>query len=215
MKPPTTPPSFKGNGFDCPFCGVHATQQWCEPPFVAEHVVRVPPSDRLAICRCLHCTKLSIWIDHIMVHPKAVAGEPPNPDLSEEIRRDFEEARRIASASPRGAAALLRLAVQKLCVDLGQSGNNINSDIAALVKQGLSPQIQQALDTVRVVGNNAVHPGALDLKDDAATVTKLFRVINIVAEVMITHPKHVAEMYASVVPPDAQAAIAKRDSKPT
>ena len=52
--------------------------------------------------------------------------------------------------------------LQKLCKVLGQSGNNINEDIKALVESGLDPRVQKALDAVRVVGNNAVHPGQMD-----------------------------------------------------
>jgi len=44
---------------------------------------------------------------------------------------------------------------------------------------------------VRVIGNEAVHPGKLDLKDDRDTATRLFKLVNIIAEQMISNPKHV------------------------
>lgn len=205
--------SYNAQAFHCPFCRTHSVQEWNKPTFNTRgHVL--PASDALAHCRCVHCTRISIWVDQKLVFPRIVASEPPNPDLPAPIVIDFEEARRIAADSPRGAAALLRLAIQKLCVELGEPGKNINDDIAALVAKGLPVKIQQALDIVRVVGNNAVHPGSLDLTDDVETVAKLFRLVNIIVDVMISQPKHVADVFAAVVPPGAQAAIAKRDSKP-
>ena len=111
-------------------------------------------SEQFEIARCRRCQRLSVWIDGAMVHPQIITAPLPNPDLSDDVRRDFEEARAILSLSPRGAAALLRLAIQKICTELGESGTNINQDIGSLVKKGLPLKVQQALDTVRVVGNN-------------------------------------------------------------
>ena len=64
-----------------------------------------------------------------------------------------------------------------------------------------------------VVGNNAVHPGQIDLRDDVETVLKLFGLVNLVADVMITQPKQVDALYDSVVPESQRQAIAKRDGK--
>ena len=47
-------------------------------------------------------------------------------------------------------------------------GKDINADIAALVQDGLTERVQKALDTVRVIGNKAVHPGTLDFRDEPA-----------------------------------------------
>jgi hypothetical protein len=115
--------------------------------------------------------------------------------------------------SPRGAAALLRLAIQKLCKHLGGTGENINSDIANLVKNGLPAKLQQALDSVRVIGNNAVHPGQIDLKDDVDTAHKLFAFINIICDNQITQPKQISEFYEEKIPDNLKDAIAKRDGK--
>lgn len=147
-----------------------------------------------------------------MVFPAAVTSPPPNSDISEDIKNDYEEARLILGNSPRGAAALLRLVIQKLCTQLGESGKNINDDIASLVKKGLPVKIQQALDIVRVVGNNSVHPGQINLKDDTETANRLFGLVNLIADVMISQPKHVEELYDNVVPQTQKDAIAKRDN---
>jgi hypothetical protein len=72
--------------------------------------------------------------------------------------------------------------------------------------------VQQALDAIRVIGNEAVHPGLLDLRDDIDTASRLFGAINIVAEQMISNQKHVADLYEKL-PAEKRAAIEKRDKK--
>ena len=126
------------------------------------------------------------------------------------MRADYDEASTILDLSPRGAVALLRLGIQKLCKHLGEKGKNIDDDIKALVKKGLDVRVQRALDVVRVIGNNAVHPGQIDLRDDRATAERLFGLVNLISEKTITEPKNVEQMYDSL-PESARKAIEKRD----
>ena len=137
---------------------------------------------------------------------------PPNPDLPDNISKDYEEAGTIVELSPRGAAALLRLCIQNLCKYLGEPGKNLNDDIGALVAKGLDERVQQALDTVRVLGNEAVHPGTLDLKDDRQTVKKMFGLVNMIAKEMITLPGERDDLF-NTLPENAREAIDKRDKK--
>jgi hypothetical protein len=88
--------------------------------------------------------------------------------------------------------------------------SNINDDIKSLVAKGLEPEIQKALDVVRVIGNNAVHPGELDLTDDKAIATTLLTLINIIVDRRIAAKKHIDEMFQSL-PERAREAIEKRD----
>ena len=53
-----------------------------------------------------------------------------------------------------------------------QKGENLNADVAKLVKKGLPVDVQQALDAVRVIGNEALHPGQMDLRDDRPTAER-------------------------------------------
>jgi hypothetical protein len=164
----------------------------------------------LNLSECFNCRKFAVWVHKSVVHPPQRGGPDPCPDLPEELQRDFEESRTILDLSPRGAAALMRLVIQKLCCHLGEKGRNIDDDIASLVKKGLNPLVQRSLDIVRVVGNEAVHPGTLDLTDDRNTALQLLGLVNAIAEQMISHPKVVKEMY-DALPSAKLEAIQRRD----
>jgi hypothetical protein len=181
-------------------------------PFLAEQSSSQYISwvNNVYISQCYNCSEISLWMYNRIIYPYIDFLVLPNPDLPESSKIDYLEAASILSASPRGAAALLRLCIQKLCAELGEAGKNINDDIASLVKKGLDVRIQQALDVVRVVGNNAVHPGKLDLRDDRSTAEQLFTLVNLIADVMISQPKHIARMYGAL-PEKARAAVERRD----
>lgn len=166
----------------------------------------------LHLSKCYNCKKIAVWVHDKLLFPTIKAGGQPNFDLPEDIIRDFEEAREIVSSSPRGAAALLRLCIQKLCKHLGEKGKNIDDDIASLVSKGLNPLVQQSLDIVRVIGNEAVHPGVIDLKDDSEIALRLFDLVNAIADQMISHPKTVSGLYAKL-PEAKRKAIETRDKK--
>ncbi len=167
---PYTPPEFKKEAFNCPFCNAYAKQNW---------LIQLGAASEVWNSTCHHCWQHAIWYESKMLYPDASIAPLPNPDLPEEIRPDYEEARSIVSKSPRGAAALLRLCIQKLCKHLGEKGKYLNEDIGSLVSKGLPERIQQALDIVRVTGNNAVHPGVMDLKDNPEIAIELFKLVNI------------------------------------
>ncbi|WP_134219645.1 DUF4145 domain-containing protein [Pelotomaculum sp. FP] len=204
---PFTPPQYKKDVFTCPHCNSYAQQSW--------HPTRYDVSNYniayLMICFCSNCQKYSLWHYEKMIYPDNGGIMPPNPDLGEDIISDYNEASSIFNKSPRGAFALIRLCVQKLTKLLGEPGKNMNDDIASLVKKGLPLQIQQALDIIRVIGNADVYPGAIDLNDNPDMILSLFELINIVADVMITQPKKIKELYDRL-PQTKKEEIIKRDS---
>lgn len=209
-----TPPAFDSEAFHCPHCRVYANQTWyyvrgCSGQ-KGGNLTDALEGSKAAICAS--CNKWSFWQNQKMFYPDTAVAEPPNADLPDDVVHDYNEARSILSRSPRGAAALLRLAIQKLCKELGKPGQNINQDIKALVADGLPAKVQESLDAVRVIGNNAVHPGQIDLKDDRKTASALFKLVNFVATKMITEPKEIDELYASL-PETQREAIENRDRK--
>ena len=197
---------FTATAFNCPFCNAYAEQRWslARPEWGSGSDYR--------ISRCTHCGDEAMWKAERMIYPDSSPAPTPNPDLPEDIKTDYEEARTIISRSPRGACVLLRLCVQKLCGFLGESGKDINADIAALVKKGLNPKIQKSLDIVRVIGNEAVHPGQIDLKDDHATAIQLFQLVNVIVDAMIGQPKRIDAVYERI-PPTQLKQIEERDNK--
>lgn len=205
-KIPYKQPEYRATAFNCPFCNAFANQIWRHLSAEGNYI------EGTEICLCSHCKNYSVWHEELMVYPEFSGVEPPNADLNRDIQHDYLEAASIVHKSPRGAAALLRLAIQKLCVQLGETGGDLNIDIGNLTKQGLPPKVQQSLDALRVIGNEAVHPGQLDLRDDIKTATSLFGLLNFIAEKMITEPKEIEAIYAKI-PENKKRQIKDRDNK--
>ena len=160
--------------------------------------------------RCSHCREVAVWVNDKMVLPSATLGIRPSQDIPDQIKGLFEEAREVAAASPRSAAALLRLCIESLCKHLGADKGSLDKSIAALVKNGLSPRLQRMLDSVRVIGNHAVHPGKLDEGDSKERVLLLFEVVNLIAEQMISQPRKIDQLYEGF-PEDVLKRIDQRD----
>jgi hypothetical protein len=200
------PPTFGASRFHCALCSVFAAQTWNK---VYVHINAFKET-LFSASYCAHCSNPCYWYQEQMVVPSMAPVEMPHPDLPEDCRKDFEEARDIFSRSPRASAALLRLCVQKLLPHLGQPGKNINDDIGALVASGLPLQVQQALDYCRVVGNHAVHPGEIDLEDTPEIAQQLFAMINFIVDNRITQPREVQRLYERL-PESARSAVGRRD----
>lgn len=213
MGTPYIPPTFELTSFNCPYCNAFAAQEWT-------HLYQVfqsgNPFEQAAkayhMSKCHHCRDVAMWHNGIMLVPDVSTAPQPHADMPESVVLDYEEARSVLQRSPRSAAALLRLALQKLCVELGEKGENINDDIASLVKKGLPAVVQKALDIIRVIGNEQVHPGQIDVRDDPETAVELFRLINFIVEDQITRPKSIDALYGRL-PPKKLDGIEQRDKK--
>lgn len=161
--------------------------------------------------QCAACQGICIWRAGRCVDPvDRPAVPPPSTDMPADVKADYEEAADVLARSPRAAAALLRLAVEKLCRNLGKSGD-INKMIASLVQDGLPKRVQQALDTVRVIGNEAVHPGSIDLRDDPETATTLFQLVAFIVDRMITEERKIDALYQAL-PAGKRDGIEARDN---
>lgn len=202
------PPKFNEKQFNCPYCNVYARQSWDEVLYRQSGTFTILQDIRL--CTCSHCRNKSFWYDEKLMVPDVSTAPIAHIDMPESIKLDYNEAASILSKSPRGTAALLRLCLQKLMRELGEPGKDINQDIGSLVKKGLPSQVQQALDIVRVVGNESVHPGTLDLSDDFETANQLFHLINFIIEDRIARPKAIQSLFDKL-PEGKRKGIENRD----
>ncbi len=206
-------PFHKGDRFNCPHCGAFAHMSWFAPFDATINRAPLVRMEDTEVAKCTSCNLFSHWVDYEMVYPiDNIEVDEPNEDLPTEVRDDYLEASGILSSSPRGAAALLRLAIQKLCDGLVLEKGDLNFKIGKLVESGMNKKVQQALDVVRVVGNNAVHPGQIDLNDEPEVARQLFVLLNLIAQQMITEPAAVDAMFKSL-PENAKKSVEQRDKK--
>lgn len=222
MTTPYTEPKLDKQAFNCPFCHAFSNFHWSD---INVNVRGGSNTINYKAAQCAHCKEWTIWTNETkrigqgglikvgsLIYPFKLTSPLPSSDLPETCKKEYEEARMVFPFSPRASAALLRLCVQKLCKELGEDGENINKDIAELVKKGLDKRIQKALDIVRVSGNNSVHPGVMNIDDDEELVNKLFSLVNMIVDEMITKPKELEELYGKL-PEVTVEAIEKRDNQ--
>lgn len=202
-------PAFQVKRFNCPFCNAFADQHWSPTEYKDDD--GYDRNTSFWISKCKSCNRLAVWWNKRMVFPDIVNVPLPNVDMPEKIKIDFEEARTISNTSPRGACALLRLCVEKLCVHLGETSGDLNAKIGELVKKGLRPEIQQSLDAVRVIGNETVHPGELDIRDNPEIANALFSLVNLIVQTMITDPRTAREIFDKI-PQGKKDGITQRDA---
>ncbi len=210
--PPYTAPSINRDAYNCPYCDVFAHQISFDSFITNDDVDGYIELPWLKTVQCKRCKQYQLWRGESLIFPESLVIAPPNEDLNEDIKRDYNEARSIVQKSLRGATALLRLCIQKLCIQLGEPNKNLNIAISNLVEKGLPVKIQQALDIVRVIGNEAVHPGQMDIKDDIDIATQLFHLVNLISETMISQPKKIDDLYKKL-PQTKKDAIKDRDKK--
>lgn len=224
-------PKFEEKAFTCPYCETYAQQKWMiyrldiknmENYYTAisyrECMLNLGLTDdemkeldSISVATCQKCNKYHIWHNDKMIVPTNSPIPMPLEDMPEVVKNLYLEARDVYPISHKSACAILRLAVQHLCKELGEKGNNINDDIGSLVSKGLPERIQKALDIVRVVGNNAVHPGVMSEEDTKEYAQKMFKLLNIIVDDRIVQPKEIDDLFDGL-PEGPKKAIERRDS---
>lgn len=232
------PPIYGEESFNCPNCSAHAQQNWFEiknyvnsrrDEYTLGSSLRIYEiemggavseiakngyltTNLAAISKCHVCEKISVWLDGKMVYPVEAIAPLPSPDMPEDVTEIYNEARTISPLSPTASAALLRLALEKLLPQVGAKKAKIDTMIGDLVSKGLPKEVEKALDSLRVIGNEAVHPGTIDLQDNTDISIALFKLLNVVVDRMITQKREIDEIY-SLIPENKIKGIEERNSR--
>ena len=200
--------------YTCPHCNTISQMEHDQHHFQSDicrtsHGVDI--INRLMIHRCQCCGRKIIWIDEKYIYPDIIA-EKANDDMPVSVKQLYNEAAWIYNKSPRAACALLRLAIDRLCNELGETDRDINKNIGALVQKGLPQIVQQALDVERVIGIKAVHPGQIEFDvDNKDTAIMLMHLLNVITSRMITEPNKIDDLFQKL-PETTRDAIKRRDN---
>ncbi|WP_440767487.1 DUF4145 domain-containing protein [Natronorubrum sp. DTA7] len=203
-----TPPEFGESKFNCPHCGTYAHHSWDRMAFNNY-------TTSFFMSKCVSCDDNTIWKksqNPTMYYPKSSSAPLPHNQMPKDVRRDYVEAREIVNDSPRAAAALLRLAIQRLLENhLETPGDGIFHDIGYLVEENeIHPTVRKMLDAVRITGNNSVHPGEMNMDDDSETAIALFKLINYIVDGTIGREKEVEEFW-NTLPEEEKEWVEDRD----
>lgn len=222
---------FAGNSkaFQCPVCSGFSSHLWTYNPININRDYN-ESIKFIIIAQCQACNQFSIWITNeirisssglvlytsgatlTLIFPNVAEGIPePNSDMPDDVKEIYIEAGEVLNISPRASAALSRLAIEKLVAHLNAQGKDLNTQIGSLVSKGMPIEIQQMLDSVRVIGNNAVHPGQIDIKDNKELALSLLSFINLIVDNRITQPKKILDIY-NLLPDSYRNSIERRDN---
>lgn len=227
-------PKFLFQSFTCPFCNCVSTMTWKElmlyqeiHPLITDGPLTSFSGFVSALCHNHFCTNRTIWkvtkfadvtndLDQYqelpteaeMIYPTFGLAPPPAEDMPESARIDYNEAALIFKISPRSASALLRLATQKIFIELEKKHNIVHDEskkehldtiIKSFTNSGILDQtLNEAANSLRLTGNNAVHPGKLELDHITEITTVLFEFINIIVYELISKPQKINDTYKKI-----------------
>jgi len=220
-------PRFKWSAFKCPHCHTIEAQRW-EWPKMIQHKHDWTTYD-LWYSTCENCNWRMLWAETYKTiywwksQQKVNVIFPVNynwnfdfeisKDTPQIIEEDFKEAIQILPLSPRWACALLRLCLQKFLDEIvikisWSRKDTIDESIKYLAIDVwlISDDISNIMHVLRIIGNEAVHPWQIDLKDDYQTAEELIELFNYLINELITENKKKVALYDKI-PSSKKSAI--------
>lgn len=168
----------------CPHCLSWSSLE--DEQYTTENVSILPNKDSLShlrvwvvVCKNSQCGKATIGADLIGMRPKdmpagyqkgrelgtiryyslvpASKAKPQPPYIPQQIVSDYEEAFLIAELSPKASATLSRRCLQGMIRDFFSISRNRLFDEIDAIKDQTPPDVWDAIDAVRKVGNIGAH----------------------------------------------------------
>jgi hypothetical protein len=168
-------------------------------PFLEVHrQFRSRDVQNVSISYCFNCNEICLWVVDQLVWPRCATGSDPKLHALPDVRRENEEAGHTLDASPRGAAAFLRLAIERLCNELGNSEESPRPEVAPHFQEDLDARVQKVLDAMRIIESNATPPDPIGVADTPATAETLSGLVNMICEKMIIEPRHLQALYTKM-----------------
>jgi hypothetical protein len=168
-------------------------------PFLEVHrQFRSRDVQNVSISYCFNCNEMCLWVCDQLIWPRRAGDPEPKLHASPDIQRNDEDGSQTLEASPRGAAALLRLVIEKVCKELGESGESPKDDLASFVQEDVDARVQKVLEAMRIIESNAVRPAEIGVGDNRATAETLSGLVNLICEKMTIEPRHLQAMYTKL-----------------
>lgn len=87
------PAEFEKSEFNCPYCGVFAHQDFHSLIYKPWNYSNDTKPTELSTSSCSHCEQLAYWYKQSLIIPASGNVEMPNPDMPEDCKSDYLEAR--------------------------------------------------------------------------------------------------------------------------
>jgi Domain of unknown function (DUF4145) len=151
---------------------------------------------RITQCTNPDCQKEAIWEGNRMIYPLVSPAPLAHEDMPKKVKDIYNKARNVFPISHESSSAMLRLALEELLMTIDNSSKSISEKIDRLIKKGQFPiEAIQAMDSIRVFGNEAVHPGKIQLDEPEEVALFLFELMNDIVEETISKPKRRNKYY--------------------
>lgn len=167
--------------------------------------------EALRLSRCMECHEITIWLDQKMVWPDQQIDHRAHEMMPPTAREEFDEAAKVFRDSPRAGCALLRTCLEKICADRGHIKGTLFARAGSLVSEMSSLHGRQAVDIVRVFGNESIHPGKMEANDIAENAERMFDAINLIVEEVYDRPARFSQLFEKLSPSQRRE-IERRDS---